>query len=190
MPPSDVTVRYLEMTSPGQLAAKRVVREGLRFVRLAATAAAVNRYCYYVVGGSWFWTDRRLWSDGEWEAWAATPNVETWILASGDSIAGYCELERLGSDAEIKYFGLVPGFIGQGLGAHLLTEVVERAWATGASRIVLNTCSLDHPRALANYQARGFREFRVEVQHRDVPDRPPAAWVGPVPVLSSSFSKE
>jgi hypothetical protein len=41
----------------------------------------------------------------------------------------------------------------------------------GTSRVILNTCNLDHPKALANYLARGFREYRTEVQRREVPDK-------------------
>jgi GNAT superfamily N-acetyltransferase len=62
--------------------------------------------------------------------------------------------------------GLLPAFIGQGLGGHLLTVAVERAWAPtgadqdvgggmGATRVWLHTCSHDHPHALQNYVALG-----------------------------------
>lgn len=185
MPLSDVTIRYLEMTSPGQLRVKRTVRDGLRFVKVPGPSPELNRYCYFAVGGAWLWLERRAWSATEWQAWVSQPTVETWVLAAGDVVAGYCELERCGGDVELKYFGLVPEFIGGGLGAHLLTEAVERAWSMGASRVILNTCNLDHPRALANYLARGFREFRTEVQRKEVPDSPPDAWTAPVPVVSS-----
>ena len=55
------------------------------------------------------------------------------------------------------YFGLLPDFIGCGLGKHLLTSAVERAWATGANRIWVHTCTLDHPAAMPNYLKRGFQ---------------------------------
>lgn len=42
--------------------------------------------------------------------------------------AGYFELEgKPGSDIEIAYFGLLPQFVGKGLGGYLLTEAVRRA---------------------------------------------------------------
>jgi len=37
----------------------------------------------------------------------------------------------------------------------------------GASRVWLHTCTLDHPSALANYKARGFRIFKEVVSQRD-----------------------
>ena len=49
------------------------------------------------------------------------------------------------ANIEIAYFGLLPSFIGHGLGGALLTAAVERAWALGARRVWVHTCSLDHP---------------------------------------------
>ena len=69
---------------------------------------------------------------------------------------------RRGSEVEILYFGLVPEAIGHGLGGFLLARTVEQAWALGAERVVLNTCTLDAPQALPNYEARGFVRVREE----------------------------
>ena len=63
---------------------------------------------------------------------------------------------------EIAYFGLLPEFLGLGLGGHLLTEATRAAWALHPRRIWLHTCTFDHPAALPNYQARGFHITRTE----------------------------
>ena len=70
---------------------------------------------------------------------------------------------------EVAYFGLLPRFIGQGLGGHLLTAAVERAWQRGAKRVWLHTCDLDHPAALPHYQARGFRPYKFAIEVSDDP---------------------
>jgi GNAT superfamily N-acetyltransferase len=67
---------------------------------------------------------------------------------------------------------LLPHAVGTGQGGALLTGAIERAWAMGASRVYVNTCSLDHPAALSNYQKRGFQLVRVV-------ERPPAAPIAP-----------
>jgi len=86
------------------------------------------------------------------------------------SPAGYFELERHSDGSvEVAYFGLLPEFIGRGLGKHLLTVAVETAWSLDARRVWLHTCTLDDPAALPNYQARGFRPFKEEVYETDVP---------------------
>jgi hypothetical protein len=45
-------------------------------------------------------------------------------------------------------------------------------------RVWLHTCSLDHPAALANYQARGFRIFDTVERLEEVPDGPLEPWPG------------
>ena len=42
----------------------------------------------------------------------------------------------------------------------MLTAAVDRMWEMGVGRIYVNTCSLDHPRALENYKQRGFTPFK------------------------------
>ena len=69
------------------------------------------------------------------------------------------------------YFGLAPGFIGRGLGGWLLTCAVRQAFAMGASRMLLNTCTLDAAQALPNYLARGFSIVSEDQYLLDVPLR-------------------
>jgi len=179
VPLADVTIRHLEMTAPGQLRPKRSAHLGVAFVRVRQPMPELNRFFYTAIGGEWFWLERRPWTLAQWSAYVARPELETWVLSRDGVPAGYVELERHASgDVEIKYFGLLRAFIGDGLGGHLLTEAVARAWGMGASRVILNTCNLDHPRALANYLARGFREYRTEVRRKEVPDTPPGPWEG------------
>jgi len=73
---------------------------------------------------------------------------------------------------EVMYFGLVPSFIGRGLGGWLLTRAVEEAFALGGKRVILNTCTLDAPQALPNYLSRGFTIVREERYRLEIPERP------------------
>jgi len=41
----------------------------------------------------------------------------------------------------------------------LLSAAVEKAWEMETKRVWVHTCSLDHPYALKNYQARGFQIY-------------------------------
>jgi GNAT superfamily N-acetyltransferase len=75
---------------------------------------------------------------------------------------------------EIIYFGLLPQFISQGIGGHLLTVGVQRAWAITASRVWVHTCSLDGPNAYKNYESRGFTLYDTKVALQDLPDETPA----------------
>ena len=51
-----------------------------------------------------------------------------------------------------------------GLGGWLLSEATRRAWATPTHRVFLSTGSGDHPAALTNFLARGFRAYKT-VRH-------------------------
>ena len=99
------------------------------------------------------------WSDQRWRDYVERPNLETWLGYLDDEPVGYFELEdEPDSGVEIAYFGLLPAFIGRGLGGALLTDAARRAWQSGPTRVWLHTCTLDHPQALANYLAR-FRDL-------------------------------
>ena len=76
--------------------------------------------------------------------------------------AGYYELDPTPDATEIAYFGLLPEFQGHGLGGHLLTHALRRAFEL-SPRAWVHTCTLDGPHALANYQARGLRQFRTQL---------------------------
>lgn len=154
---------YLEMLSRADLRPAGTPMPQAAVVRQDAADAHLSRRLYEAVGRDWNWVDRVEWSDGEWTAHLSKADVETWLLLVESHPAGYFEL-RVHPDrsVEIAYFGLVPSFIGRGLGGYLLTEAVARAWTLGAGRVWLRTSSRDHPRALANYEARGFRIYRTE----------------------------
>jgi len=122
-----------------------------------------NRDLYFRVGKQWEWIDRRPWTDEQWEEYATAPELRTFAAYYDDVLAGYYELRRdMESGVEIAYFGLLPEFIGRGLGGALLTNAIEEAWRMSPTHVWVHTCNRDHPQALANYKARGFVVYKVE----------------------------
>lgn len=165
------------MTSPAQLRPGAAPAEEIRLVRLDTSSEGtptIVRQLYLDVGTAWHWHDRAAWSDQEWADAIRKEGVEIWVALRDRDAAqvGYYELERGDSDVDIRYFGLLPEFIGRGLGGWLLTGAVERAWELGAVRVTLNTCSLDGAAALPNYRSRGFDLVRIVHQRRELPDEP------------------
>src|ERR1043166_9103153 len=152
------------MRSPEELRPKRVdarfqVRE------LEQRDWQFNRDLYFRVGEPWRWIDKRPWTDEQWKEYAMSPVLRTFAAHYDDALAGYYELRRdAEGGAEIAYFGLLPEFIGRGLGAALLTSAIEQAWriSPAPSRVWVHTCNRDHPQALANYQARGMIVYKIE----------------------------
>jgi GNAT superfamily N-acetyltransferase len=179
MPRRSVTTTWLEMTAPGDLRLAAHPAPALALVEVARPMPELNRFFYTAIGGDWWWTDRLRWTWAEWMAWLGRPEVRTLVITHDHVPAGYAELDRVpAGDTEIAYFGLLPQWTGRGLGAAALELVVRDAWAHAATRVWLHTCSLDHPRALENYEARGFRVVRTETAERELPDHPPGPWPG------------
>ena len=155
---------YLEMTDPADLEAAPVPPGGAAVERIDDPACGLWRFLYTEVGREYHWVDRLAWTDEEIRRYLADPALELWVLRVEEAIAGYFELRQDAEGGmEIAYFGLLPPFVGRGLGKYLLTCAVRRAWERGVSRVWLHTSSLDHPAAFPNYLARGFRVWKQEV---------------------------
>lgn len=174
---TEITTWFLEMRSPDQLRPGRVPDRHVVLTRVGRPCPEFSRFFYRSVGGNWYWIDRIEWTFEQWQAW--TEQVETWAAYVDGTPAGYFELQdrRVGEGSvNIALFGLLPWAIGEGLGGWLLTRAIERAWELGPRIVTVNTCSVDGPHALANYQARGFAVARIYTGSRDLPDQPPGPW--------------
>lgn len=158
-----ITTTYLQMLSPDALRPKRTADPLARIVEVREKQWEYNKFLYTLVGARWQWLDKLRWSDQQWAEYAQSPDLHTFVLHYDGTPAGYFELLRSAVDeVELAYFGLAPQFIGRGLGGPLLTAAIEEAWKMSPHRVWVHTCTLDHPNALGNYQARGFSIYKVE----------------------------
>jgi len=149
-------VSYLEMqqrpdrppaTAPAGVEIRRAHRPTLSFYR----------YLYDTVGHKWNWTGRRVMADEDLARDVRDPKVEVNVLWVEGVPAGLMELDlRNLPEIELLYFGLIPDFIGKGLGRFALDWTVDRAWLFCPTRFWVHTCDLDHPNALSVYQKAGF----------------------------------
>ena len=157
------TTYYLEMVTASELKEKPQPHE-LQIIECEVPQAEFNRFLYKLVGTPWEWGDLDTWGISDWQALVEQDCHRTWVAYYRGAIAGYYELYRPdGSNAEIRYFGLAPQFLGCGFGGALLSHAVRSAWGwSGTERVWVHTCTFDHPAALRNYQARGFRIFKQE----------------------------
>jgi RimJ/RimL family protein N-acetyltransferase len=180
MAATEVTVWHLEQRDPSQLHRAAEPTLPATLARAEIPLPELNRFLYTAVGGDWWWVDRLDWTYEQWRRWVDRPELATWVASVRGTPAGYAELERQnGGNVEIAYFGLVPAFIGKGLGGWLLSRVIERAWAIdGTTRVWVHTCSLDGPHALANYKARGMVQFATTTHVMDISGPSPGPWPG------------
>jgi ribosomal protein S18 acetylase RimI-like enzyme len=160
--------KYLELRDPADFRPARTPAHRAVVQQVLRCPPSFYRYLYTTVGSPYHWIDRLGWSDADIRAHLGRHSVEMWAMWVDGAPAGFFELRRDEEDGiEIAYFGLLPEFIGQGLGGYLLSEATRRALSFAPARVWLHTSSLDHPAALHNYRERGFRVVREERYEAD-----------------------
>ena len=158
----EVTFTYLEMHSAPSRPQipPPVLKYPVIMTRIMEPTVSFYRYLYNTVGEPWLWYERRIMEDDPLTQIIHDDCVEIYCLFVGGVPAGYAELNRRDrTDIALSYFGLIPDFIGEGLGRYFLEAVIDIAWSYHPNRFWLHTCTLDHPSALPNYQRRGFTPF-------------------------------
>src|ERR1041385_2912413 len=159
----EVTRTYLEMRDPSELNGAKLDHPLIKIELQRDCSIELFRFLYVEVGQNYHWVDRLPWTDEQIVAHLNKPENSIWLMTYDGEAAGYFELRKSDDGSvELAYFGLVPQFLGRGLGKHLLTCATEQAWASGANRVWLHTCTLDDPAALPNYLKRGFKPFKTE----------------------------
>lgn len=80
-------------------------------------------------------------------------------------MVGFIELNfKEFPQVEIVFIGLMQDYIGRGLGSVMLAHALEIIYAKSPIRIIIQTCTLDHPSALHLYQKAGFMPY----MHKEV----------------------
>ncbi len=155
----EVTITYLEMRAPPARPPAPLPRTRSKIALLRAERPTVGfyRYLYNAVGAPWRWYERNQLDDDALAAIVRDDRVEIYVLYCDGAPAGYAELDlRREGEIELAYFGLIPDYIGRGLGSYMLDWAVATAWSRRPRRVWVHTCTLDHPAALAVYQKAGF----------------------------------
>ncbi len=161
----ETTVTYLEMTERPTRPSTPVPAGKLAIFRAEQPTVSFYRYMYDTVGEPWNWTDRRRLTDDELTGIIHDPDVAIYILYVAGVPAGFVELDgRIEGAVELTYVGLMPEFVGRGLGGYLLDWAVSAAWLMEPKRVWLHTCSLDHPSALPMYQRAGFVPYDQRIE--------------------------
>ena len=153
------TVTYLEMVSyPKHLILTKPEKLNAEIKLMVEPTVDFYRYLYDTVGEKWTWIERRLLDDNNLQKLIRSSNVEIYILYVDDNVAGFGEIgwDTASNGSEIKYFGLMPEYIGKRLGPYFLNNIINIAWERNPVRLRVNTCDLDHPSALRVYQKSGF----------------------------------
>jgi GNAT superfamily N-acetyltransferase len=161
-------ITHLQMTARP---APRPVPPGPWVLRKVAMPSVDSyRELYRRVGQEWLWIARIRMADAELSARIQSPDVEIYALVNEGRDEGLLELDfRDPGACEIVFFGVTSKLVGTGAGRWLMSRTLELAWSRPLERLWLNTCTFDHPSALAFYQRSGFHAFRRQIVILDDP---------------------
>ena len=161
--PVATTVTYLEMFEKPALLALPPPLKNYALLRAETPPVHFYRYLYHMVGRDHVWVNRKRMSDADLAEIIQDDEVEIYVFYVGGVPAGYFELDfRDMPDVELCFFGLFQEFTERGVGRFLLAQAIELAWRRDPTRFHVQTCTLDHPRALPLYQRMGFTPFAQE----------------------------
>ncbi len=163
----DYRVTWLEMTTRPAFGWPRlpVGREGM-LLKAETPPRWYFLSLYDAVGRDYAWTEKHEMSPEALTQWLHDPAISLHTLMAQGWPQGFFMLDtREEGVCDLAYFGLVPEAVGRGLGRWLLQTAILTGWALpGVERLTVNTCTLDHPRALGQYQRFGFEPVRTETR--------------------------
>ncbi|WP_233417254.1 GNAT family N-acetyltransferase [Halovulum marinum] len=170
----EVTITYLEMAARPAFD-RPSLPPGPPSALIAADRPPVWYFLalYDAVGRDYHWTDRFRQERAEVRGWIHDPAVTLYTLMRDGWPAGFFVLDTTGAGTcELAYFGLVPEAVGSGLGKYLLKTAVHLGWdRPGVEKLTVETCTLDHPRALGLYQSCGFTPVAQALKTRAIDEQ-------------------
>lgn len=165
----EVVVTHLEMTErPSGIHVPVPLGASISLVRSVEPPLRWFYHLYDVVGASHEWTDRHGDDPEDLQAMLHDGDIHLWVMMHDGWPGGFFMLDHRDQGVcELAYFGIAPELLGRGYGKWLLSEALRAGWGRPkVGKMTLNTCSLDHPRALPLYQRAGFRPVRRETVMR------------------------
>lgn len=154
-------ITYLEMKARPAVRRAPPPLDPHALMRVEDPPSAYFRWLYHYVGRDWMWVDRRRWDDERLGQHLNAVGYALYVLYLKGAPAGFFELVPLdgGQRIDLGLFGLAPDFIGRRLGPFLLDQAIQLAWEREPQRVTVDTCTLDHPKALILYQRFGFEPY-------------------------------
>jgi hypothetical protein len=165
-----MTVTFLEMHARPTALPPPQPRGKVAMLKCECPEPHFYRYLYDTIGSDYFWVDRKKLAPEALAKVIQDPLNLLYVLYADGAPAGMAELDlRKPGLANIAYFGLMPEAIGRHFGYFFLYHTCINAWAQPIKRLTVNTCTLDHPRALPLYQRLGFTAYAREERFVEMP---------------------
>ena len=162
-------VTYLEMNNRPSFDWPKSLKLKLNILKAENIPYWYFLFCYKQVGKKYYWTDWLEKTEKDLNNFVNDKNVIFYTLIKDGWPAGFFMLDyRVNKICNLSFLGLVEEAIGLGLGKYLLKTAILTAWDSNKiETLTVNTCSLDHKRALHLYQKNGFSpvEFKDFEKH-------------------------
>ncbi len=166
---SPVTIHYLAQFQKPTTAPLIMPGRDLQITRIVNPPLPFYRFLYNSVGEPWFWYERRMLNDQQLLPLLHHSGIHLYVVYQHGLPIGYTEISLQSMPVvDLAYFGLMPWALGKGIGKWLLDWSLHYIWAFNPEKILVNTCSLDHPKALSTYLNAGFQQIRSEEKMLDM----------------------
>ena len=165
-----MTVTFLELNAKPNALPPPQPRAKLALLKCEKPPTHFYRYLYDMIGEAYYWVDRKRLTPEALAEVIHDPRNQLFVLYAEGNPAGMAELDlRKPGTCNISYFGLMPEIIGKRMGYFFLYHTCINAWLQPIERVTINTCTLDHPRALPLYQRLGFNAYSREERFVELP---------------------
>ena len=165
-----MTVTFLEQNAKPTALPPPGPRGKVALLKCEKPPTHFYRYLYDTIGEGYYWVDRRRLTPDALAEVIHDPRNQLFVLYLEGNPAGMAELDlRKPGTCNISYFGLMPEAVGKRLGYFFLYHTCVNAWLQPIERLTVNTCTLDHPRALPLYQRLGFTPYNREERFVELP---------------------
>ncbi|RSN71553.1 ribosomal protein S18-alanine N-acetyltransferase [Actinomadura sp. WAC 06369] len=116
--------------------------------------------------------EQALFPDDAWteqmlrEELAGQPGTRRYVVAEtpGGEVVGYAGLASAGGQADVQTIGVAPGRRGAGIGALLLTELIDEAVRRGSEGLFLEV-RVDNAPARRLYERFGFEQIGIRERY-------------------------
>ena len=123
------------------------------------------RKLFRAIGEEWLWFSRLQMNDEELRSILHDESVDVFALEVDGEEKGILELDRREMpDIELAFIGVTADLVGKGAGRFLVSKALEIAWSHHPERVLVHTCTLDHPRALDFYRRAGFIPYKRAIE--------------------------
>ena len=154
----DATVWYLKRQTIAN-------EQGSNIISIKQSNIEYDNYIsiYNAIGGTYDWSGRLIISKDEVMEILNSETTDIYYNYIDNKMIGYFEFDFT-DNAEIIYFGLMPDFIGKGLGKKMMNNALDILKSKNIDEVMLHTCSLDHKNALKFYKKCGFEVFHEKLE--------------------------